>query len=158
MRHGIWLAVVCLLLGGCVRRSLTIRTVPPGANVYINDVLEGVSPVSYDFMWYGWHRVSIRKDGYERVDDRKWLRAPAYLWIPLDLAMELVPFPIRDERTWSYTLLPEQVPPSPVPPVIPAAPSTPSETAPAPPAPAPAAPVIDAATQGPTMEPTDELR
>jgi len=116
MRRGIGLAVCCLLVSGCVRRSLTIRTDPPGASVYVNDVLKGDSPVSYDFMWYGWHRVTVRKDGYERLDDRKKLRSPVHLWIPLDLAMELMPFTIRDERTWAYTLVPTQEPPAPVPP------------------------------------------
>jgi hypothetical protein len=109
-------AAALVLCAGCVRRSLTIRTDPPGANVYVNDVLKGKSPVSYDFMWYGWHRVMIRKDGYERLDDRKKLRAPIHLWIPLDFVMEILPFTIRDERTWAYTLIPASEPPAPTPP------------------------------------------
>ena len=86
--------------------------------VYVNDQLKGTSPVTYDFLWYGWHRLTLRKAGFERLDDRKPLRAPVYLWIPFDLAMELAPFPIRDERTWSYTLTPTVTPPSPVPPEL----------------------------------------
>ena len=115
-----------------MRRSLTIRTNPPEALVYVNDALKGHSPVTYDFEWYGWHRVLIRKDGYERVEDRKQLRAPVYLWIPFDLAMELLPFKIRDERTWDYTLAPANIAPAPKPPdtvVPPAAPPTTSEPA-----------------------------
>ena len=108
----------CLLLltTGCVRRSLTIRTDPPGALIYVNDQLKGESPVTYDFQWYGWHRVMVRKEGFERVEDRKLLRSPVYLWNPFDLAMELLPFPIRDARTWSYTLAPSAVPVAPKPP------------------------------------------
>ena len=113
---GLMSLVSCLLSTGCVRRSLTIRTDPPDALVYVNDDLKGESPVSYDFQWYGWHRVLIRKDGYERVEDRKQLRAPVYLWIPFDLVMELLPFKIRDARTWSYTLAPANVIPAPRPP------------------------------------------
>ncbi len=111
-------SALVVLLGstGCVRRSLTIRTNPPDALVYVNDVEKGRSPVTYDFQWYGWHRVLIRKDGYERVEDRKRLRAPVYLWIPFDLVMELLPFKIRDERTWEYTLAPANVVPAPRPP------------------------------------------
>ena len=101
---------------GCVHRSLTIRTDPPGARVYVNDALKGDSPVTYDFTWYGWHRLTIRKEGFERLDDRRILRAPLYLWIPLDFVMELMPFRIRDTRTWSYTLTPASEPASPVPP------------------------------------------
>jgi len=117
---GLW-TVVCGLLfctTGCVRRSLTIRTEPAGAMVYVNDQLKGNSPVAYDFEWYGWHRVMVRKEGYERLDDRKLLRAPVYLWIPLDLMMELLPFSIRDTRTWSYTLTRIQEPLAPQPPFL----------------------------------------
>lgn len=100
--------LVGMVLNGCVTRSLTIRTEPAGAMVYVNDVLKGKSPVSYDFEWYGWHRVMIRKEGYKRVDDRKMMRAPFYLWIPLDLAMELLPLRIRDARTWDYVMVPQE--------------------------------------------------
>jgi hypothetical protein len=106
----------CLLTTGCIRRSLTIRTNPPGARVYVNDQLKGESPVTYDFVWYGWYRLTIRKDGFERLDDRRRLGTPFYLWIPLDLAMELLPLTIHDHRTWSYTLAPAQELPTPVPP------------------------------------------
>ena len=107
-----------LLMSGCVRRSLTIRTEPPGALVYVNDQLKGESPVNYDFVWYGWHRVMIRKEGFQRVDDRKRLRAPVHLWIPFDFVMELAPVTIRDNREWSYTLAPMPEQPEPQPPPL----------------------------------------
>lgn len=71
---------------------------------YLNDRLVGETPVTFDFQWYGSHRLTLRKDGYERVDARERLRAPFYLWIPLDLVMELVPFTVRDDREWSYAM------------------------------------------------------
>ena len=117
-RSFLLLVACCLLLSltGCVTRSLTIKSEPPGAKVYVNDQLKGETPMTYDFEWYGWHRVILRKDGYQRLDDRRNLRAPPHLWIPLDLAMELLPLRIRDNRTWSYTLVPEPVLPTPQPP------------------------------------------
>ena len=134
--YAVLLTAYCLLLTGCVRRTLTIRTDPPGAMVYVNDQLKGESPVSYDFVWYGWYRLMMRKQGYERLDDRQLLRAPVYLWIPLDFWAELLPFTIRDERTWSYTLTPTQEPARPQPPMTmgvapttaPQAPATPVES------------------------------
>ena len=113
------LSAYCLVLPlvtGCVYRSLTIKTEPPGALVYVNDQLKGNSPVTYDFEWYGWHRLTLRKTGYERLDDRKQLRSPIYLWIPFDLVAELLPFRISDTRTWSYTLTPAPALPTPAPP------------------------------------------
>ena len=127
------LIITCLALTGCIHRSLTIRTDPPGALVYVNDQLKGESPVTYDFTWYGWHRVLLRKEGYERLEDRQELRAPPHLWIPFDLVMELWPFPVRDERTWTYTLKAAAAPlaptpPSPIPPAAqPPEPSTPPQ-------------------------------
>lgn len=108
--------LVLLLLSGCVRRSLTIRTNPPGASVYVNDQLKGTSPLTYDFVWYGWYRVTLRKDGYVRHDDRRLMRAPLHLWIPLDLIMELLPVTIPDRRTWTYDLTKAEELPSPAPP------------------------------------------
>ena len=111
------LCAMCYVLSsGCIRRSLTITTEPPGAMVYVNDALKGETPISYDFTWYGWHRLIIRKEGFERIEERKLLRAPFYFWIPFDLAMELLPLPIRDRRTWSYTLNPLPTLSTPVPP------------------------------------------
>ncbi len=118
IRHCRPLALVLLLAGssGCVHRSLTVITEPPGARIYINDELKGESPVSYDFTWYGWYRLTLRKDGFERMDDRRLIKAPVYLWIPFDLVMELLPLTIRDARTWSYTLAKSAELPTPVPP------------------------------------------
>ena len=112
------LAACCLLLVGCVHRSLTIRTDPPGAAVYVNDQSKGMSPVTYDFLWYGWHRVTLRKNGFERLEDRRLLSAPIQFWIPFDLVVELLPVKVRDARTWSYTLTPAVPLPEPVPPAI----------------------------------------
>jgi hypothetical protein len=118
-------AVAWLLIGslglaatGCIHRSLTITSRPAGALVYVNDALKGQTPVSYDFLWYGWYRVALHKEGYERLHDRRLLRAPLRLWIPWDLVMELVPWTIQDAQTWSYVLTPVEEPAVPVPPEL----------------------------------------
>lgn len=111
-------AVCCLLLSGCIRRSLTIQTDPSGALVYVNDRPKGQSPMTYDFVWYGGYQVTIEKEGYQRLTDHQMLRAPAYFWMPLDLVMELLPFPVRDARTWSYTLVKAPELAAPVPPPL----------------------------------------
>ena len=105
------------LTTGCIRRNLTIRSEPPGATLYVNDTLLGTTPHSYDFTWYGWHRIMLRKEGFEQFDANEQLKAPWYLWIPLDLAMELLPVPVRDTRALSYQLQPKQAQPEPKPPV-----------------------------------------
>jgi len=109
--------VCCLTTTGCVRRTLAIRSEPDGAELLVNDRRLGTTPYSYGFVWYGWYRISLTREGYERLDDRTLLRAPFYLWIPLDLVMELLPFPIRDTKALSYTLVPKTPLPEPIPPV-----------------------------------------
>lgn len=112
-------AVCCVLITGCIHRSLTIRTEPSGALVYVNNQLKGKSPVTYDFKWYGGYHVVIRHKGYRPLEDHKMLRSPIYSWIPFDLITELLPFHFYDARTWSYTLEPEAPSPSFAPPPIP---------------------------------------
>jgi hypothetical protein len=146
---------VSLLVTGCIHRSLTIKTDPPGAMVYVNDQLKGESPITYDFSWYGWHRLILRKDGYERLDDRKLLRAPVWLWIPFDLVMELLPVPIRDERTWAYTLTPTTELPTPGPPATASGPERPGPAV-TPPDAVPEAPTTSAPTQPDPKETMDD--
>ncbi len=111
-------AVCCLLATGCIHRSLTIRSEPPGATILMNDKRLGTTPYVYDFEWYGWYRLTLTKPGYERLDDHVELRAPGYLWIPMDLAMELLPMPVHDAKTLSYTLTVKPKLPEPQPPVL----------------------------------------
>lgn len=111
------LSVVCGLMSvGCVRRQLTIRSEPPGATILMNDKEVGATPYSYDFQWYGWYRIALRKPGYEQLDERVLLKCPPYLWIPFDLVMEMMPVTILDRQELSYQLrrqtpLPEPTPP-----------------------------------------------
>ena len=123
----LWSLVSGLILTGCIRRNLTIRTDPPGATLLVNDQAVGVTPKSWDFEWYGWYRISLLKDGFERFDDRVLLKAPVYFWVPLDLVMELMPFPVSDAREMSYQLTPRRALSEPAPP---SAEETPSEAQP----------------------------
>ena len=113
------LTVVCgLCVTGCLYRSLTIKTDPPGAQVLVNSQPQGISPLTYDFEWYGWYRLTLLKEGFERVDDHRLIQSPGYLWIPCDLIAELLPFPVRDAHVWSYTLKPREELPLPQPPPL----------------------------------------
>jgi len=103
---GLWSVVCGLCLTGCIRRSLTVRSNPAGAELSLNDKRVGRTPYTEDFLWYGLYKVSLTKSGYERFDDQVLIKAPVYFWIPFDLVMELLPVPIHDDRALSYTLTP----------------------------------------------------
>ena len=110
--------VLLLVLTGCVRQQLSIRSEPPGAELLLNDQLAGLTPCTYDFLWYGWYRVTLTKSGYERLEERVLIKAPWYLWTPLDLVMELWPLTVRDTKEFSFQLRPEIPLPEPIPPPV----------------------------------------
>ncbi|HZN34398.1 MAG TPA: PEGA domain-containing protein, partial [Pirellulaceae bacterium] len=57
------LLAVCAT-SGCVRRRLTVRTFPPGAQVYVDDQEIGTTPCSASFVYYGTRKITVMKDGY----------------------------------------------------------------------------------------------
>jgi hypothetical protein len=89
---------------GCVQRTLTVRSNPPGALVYLNGVEVGRTPLERDFTWYGTYDVELRREGYETLKTRGKVIAPWWQWVPIDLVAEL--FPLHDRRELSYSMKP----------------------------------------------------
>ena len=103
------LAPACLILlfltaGGCVQRTLTVKSNPPGAIVSLNGVEVGRTPIERDFLWYGVYDVEVRKDGYEPLKKRGNVVAPWWQWPPIDFLAEFLP--LHDRHTLNYTMHP----------------------------------------------------
>jgi len=115
MRLRPWQAVIiavllCTLQMGAVRRRLTIRSNPPGAQVYIDDQYIGVTPVSTSFVYYGTRKVQLVKSGFETVTEKHKIAAPWYQYPVIDFFAENVnPQEIRDEREIRFQLEPQQL-------------------------------------------------
>jgi hypothetical protein len=106
------LAAVCLLSGGCVRRRMTIRSFPPGAQVFVDDQEIGTTPCSAAFVYYGTRKITVIKDGYKTENVWQTFNAPWYQIPPLDFVTEnLLINEIRDERFVDVQLLPEEIVP-----------------------------------------------
>jgi len=112
------LACVGLLLAasfattGCVRRRLTVRTNPPGAQVFVDDQEIGVTPCSASFVYYGTRKITVMKDGYKTETLFQKLNPPWYEIPPLDFVSEnLVARELRDERIVDMQLAPEEIVP-----------------------------------------------
>lgn len=105
------LAVLTLLApAGCVRRRLTVRSNPPGAQVFIDDQEVGTTPCSTAFTYYGTRKLTLIKDGYRTETLYHKVPPPWYEYPPLDfLAETLVPYEIRDERIVDVQLVPQEV-------------------------------------------------
>ena len=93
--------------GGCMDRTVTITSDPPGAVVWMNDAEVGRTPVTTAFTFYGKYDVRLRKDGYEPLVTSADLVAPIYEYPPLDLAAMAFPLRIRTERRWHFELQPQ---------------------------------------------------
>ncbi|HOX39291.1 MAG TPA: PEGA domain-containing protein [Candidatus Brocadiia bacterium] len=108
-------ATACLsaaLCGGCVIRTLTVRSEPIGAPVYIDEREIGTSPARITFDHYGTRRVRVGpmldRQGRVMYDEKVEMykcRIPWYEYFPLDFISDnLIPFNIRDEHEVSLTL------------------------------------------------------
>ena len=100
------LAVGGCLTTGCVRRTITITTEPPGTMVWLNDREVGRSPVDVDFDFYGTYDVRLEREGYEPQMTSGDAEAPWWDMVVLDLVAELMPFPVHSRVEWHYALEP----------------------------------------------------
>ena len=109
--RGLLLALACLALAesGCVRRRLTVRTWPPGAQVFIDDQEIGTTPCSTSFVYYGTRKVTVIKGGYRTETLYHKISPPWYQYPPLDFISEnLIISDIRDERVIDIQMIPEE--------------------------------------------------
>lgn len=103
------LAFVIVLFSGCVERQLTVKTVPDGALVVLNDEEIGRSPVTTSFNWYGDYNVRISKDGYQTLKTHRKMDRPMHDKFPFDFfAQFLNPKRIVDKYEWTFELAPKQ--------------------------------------------------
>lgn len=98
-----------LMAGGCVERELTIKTVPTGGVVTLNDEEIGEAPVTVSFEWYGDYNVRIGKAGCETLVTHRNLPRPWYDVFPFDFFAGVVwPGTIKDKYEWTFDLKPYQ--------------------------------------------------
>ena len=95
-----------LLGGGCVERTITITSDPPGALVILNDREIGRTPVDVEFVYYGTYDLRLIKEGYEPLLTTGDADAPIWDWPGPDLAAELLPVELESSVRWHYELAP----------------------------------------------------
>jgi hypothetical protein len=105
-------AALLVAASGCVRRRLTVRTNPPGAQVFVDDQEIGTSPCSASFVYYGTRKITVMKDGYRTETLWQTLNPPWYqLPVAEFISENLVAREIRDERIVDVQLLPQEIVP-----------------------------------------------
>jgi PEGA domain len=104
---------VCMLLPGCVRRRLMVRSNPPGAMVYVDNQPIGTTPCATDFVYYGTREIRLVKPGYETLAVNQPIPVPWFEIPPIDFVSEnVVPRKIQDYRTVTYNLVPQVIVPT----------------------------------------------
>ncbi len=95
-----------LVAGGCVRRTITITTEPPGALLWLNDREVGRTPVEVDFEHYGTYDVRLERPGYEPMMTSGRANAPWWDTVGLDFFAELTPGTLTSHVEWHYVMEP----------------------------------------------------
>ena len=109
--HFLILVAIIFAFSGCVTRSITVKTEPSNALVYLDNELIGESPVTVPFTYYGTRKIMIEKkdeDGaltHERTIVYEKIKAPVYEVFPLDFFSEIVWLrELKDDHVLSYNL------------------------------------------------------
>jgi len=98
-----------LAVSGCVRRRMIVRSNPPGASVYVDKQLIGMTPAASAFTYYGTREIEVVADGFRTEKVLRKISPPWYQIPPFDFFSEtLWPWEVRDERIIDITLVPEQ--------------------------------------------------
>jgi len=106
--------IICFLFlfifnfAGCIRTRVIIDTTPPNAKVTFNDVYRGKSPIEIPFTYYWYYKVKVEKEGYKPIEKIERFYAPPWFYMPFDLFMEAIPFPIHDTHQRFYVLEKEE--------------------------------------------------
>lgn len=99
----------CLILPavGCVKRTLTITTDPPGATVVVDGETVGVTPLEMPFTFYGTREILLEKEGYSTFKAKHTEHSPVWELFPFDFVPEvMIPFTIHDAREVQFTMTP----------------------------------------------------
>jgi hypothetical protein len=91
---------------------MTICSNPPGAKVYVDGYEVGTTPASTGLTYYGTRLIRLVRDGYETLTVMQPIPAPWYQIPPIDFVAEnLLPWEIRDQRAFTYQMIPQRVVP-----------------------------------------------
>ena len=101
------LPLLAISLSGCLTAKAKIDSTPQGAVVYFDSHrLPELTPTEVEVDWYGGHKITLIKEGYERHTEIVEIKAPPYLWMPLDLGATLIPYNFEDDHSYHFELTP----------------------------------------------------
>jgi len=106
MRQITAIVLACLPFAGCVERTVSITSDPPGARVWMNDREVGTTPCVVGINDYGTYDVRIVKEGYAADWNGRSVDMPLWDAPGPDLVGEILPVDLRSRSEWHVTLVP----------------------------------------------------
>jgi hypothetical protein len=108
----VYLIFICGILTapGCIRSRVVVTSQPSGADITINNVYRGRTPITVPFGWYWYYDFVIEKEGFQKIKAQERFHTPFWCWMPLDLVMEAIPLYFYDTKHLKYNLKPVEVP------------------------------------------------
>jgi hypothetical protein len=101
------LLVAVLPLAACVERKMTIRSIPPGAELYLDGTRIGPTPVVLPFTEYGVREIVLRKPGYHVTRRKVEMEEPFFQQFPVDFYYEVLTKDLyQDFREYQFVLDP----------------------------------------------------
>jgi len=101
-------AMTLVAAAGCVKKSIGVRSDPPGAAVFIDGLDVGVTPVErVPFDFYGTREIMVVKSGH--IVERRLVEIdqPWFTYFPADIVSELLlPWNIQDRHHFYFKLEP----------------------------------------------------
>ena len=95
--------VACVVMTGCVERTIRITSDPPGTLVYLNDEEVGRTPVTVPFLFYGTYDVRLEHEGYRPLWTATKAQAPWWEAPGPDLIAEMIPH-LQAQQKWHFVL------------------------------------------------------
>ncbi len=101
------LMVMATAQSGCITRHYVVETRPSGANVVIDGVDFGPTPVVRSFMHYGTREFIISHEGKKRMKVWEDIIPPWYQRFPIDFVVEMIwPWEVEILEVFVYELEP----------------------------------------------------
>ena len=104
MKRAAVLLLTVPVLGGCLERTVTITSEPPGALVILNDEEIGRTPVETGFKHFGVYDVRLQREGYEPIATEREAVAPFWEYPVIDLFAIAAPWRIKTKLDWHFDM------------------------------------------------------
>lgn len=98
------LTAVAFAQAGCVERTVTITSDPPGALVFMSSAEVGRTPVNVPFTWYGDYEIVLRQEGYQTLNTHYQLDPPIYDVPPFDLLSAIAPWTYHYDKSVNFVM------------------------------------------------------